>query len=367
VETGWAGAGRILCVRLDSMGDVLMTGPAMRALRQSLPGRSITLLTSPSGAEVAGMMPEVDEVIAYRAPWMKPEPGTIQDDLSMIDRLRAGRFHAAVIFTVFSQNPLPAAMLAYLAGVPLRLAHCRENPYALLTDWLPETEPEQGIRHEVQRQLDLVAGVDCRTQDSRLAIRLSNEGMVAVQKLLEECGVSNGRPWLAVHPGATAPSRRYPREGFAAVCRTLALEDGMGIVFTGSDQEKTLVADIQQQMEAPSVSLAGRLSLGQLAALLHEAPMLLSNNTGPVHLAAAVGTPVVDLYALTNPQHTPWQVESRVLSHDVPCRNCFKSICPEGHHLCLRGVGSESVVSAVRQLLRVGRGLHTQFMNLTSP
>jgi lipopolysaccharide heptosyltransferase II len=359
VNTGWAGAGRILCVRLDSMGDVLMTGPAMRALRESRPGRSITLLTSPSGHEVAGMMPEVDEVIAYRAPWMKPEPGTIQDDLSMIDRLRAGRFDAAVIFTVFSQNPLPAALLAYLAGVPLRLAHCRENPYALLTDWLPETEPEQGIRHEVQRQLDLVAGVDCRTQDSRLAITISKDETAAARKLLEECGVSSGRPWLAVHPGATAPSRRYPPEGFAAVCRTLAREDGMGIVFTGSDQEQTLVDDIQQRVEAPSVSLAGRLSLIQLAALISEAPLLLSNNTGPVHLAAAVGTPVVDLYALTNPQHTPWQVESRVLSHDVPCRNCFKSICPEGHHLCLRGVSPESVVSAVRDVLQGGGCIRT--------
>src|SRR5205085_708073 len=104
---------------------------------------------------------------------------------------------------------------------------------------------------------------------------------------------------------------------------------------------------------AGACSLAGRLGLPQLAATIELAPLLISNNTGPVHIAAALGTPVVDLYALTNPQHTPWQVPSRVLSHDVPCRNCYKSVCPLGHHDCLRGVPPEAVVTAARELLAV--------------
>src|SRR5687767_11851045 len=104
-------------------------------------------------------------------------------------------------------------------------------------------------------------------------------------------------------------------------------------------------------MKAPSLSLAGTLDLGHLAALLSHAPVLISNNTGPVHIAAAVGTPVVDLYALTNPQHTPWGVPSRVLFHDVPCKNCYKSVCPEGHHDCLRLVPPAAVVAAARELL----------------
>ncbi|NJL21916.1 MAG: glycosyltransferase family 9 protein, partial [Leptolyngbyaceae cyanobacterium SM1_3_5] len=94
-----------------------------------------------------------------------------------------------------------------------------------------------------------------------------------------------------------------------------------------------------------------RLNLPQLTALLEFAPLLISNNTGPVHIAAAVGTPVVDLYALTNPQHTPWGVPNRALFHDVPCRICYKSICPEGHHHCLRLVTPESVVAAAIDLL----------------
>jgi ADP-heptose:LPS heptosyltransferase len=105
-------------------------------------------------------------------------------------------------------------------------------------------------------------------------------------------------------------------------------------------------------MAAPSFSLAGRLRLEELAALLDLAPLLIANNTGPVHVAAAVGTPVVDLYALTNPQHTPWAVPSRVLFHDVPCKYCYKSVCPEGHHHCLRLVPPNAVVRAAGELLR---------------
>jgi ADP-heptose:LPS heptosyltransferase len=114
---------------------------------------------------------------------------------------------------------------------------------------------------------------------------------------------------------------------------------------TGDDADRELAAALPAAR-----SLAGELSLAELAALLAAAPLLLAGNTGPVHLAAAVGTPVIDLYALTNPQHTPWMVESRVLNHDVPCRWCYGSICREGHHLCLRGVPPADVVDAALAL-----------------
>jgi ADP-heptose:LPS heptosyltransferase len=111
------------------------------------------------------------------------------------------------------------------------------------------------------------------------------------------------------------------------------------------------IATIRAALSMPSVSLAGVLSLADLGALLAEAPLLVSNNTGPVHVAAAVGTPVVDLYALTNPQHTPWAVAHRVLSRDVPCKYCYKSVCPAGHHECLRGVAPAEIVGAAHELL----------------
>jgi len=349
----WSEAAEVLAVRLDTLGDVLMTGPALRALHHSGAGPRITLMTSGAGAEVGELMPEVDELLVYEAPWMKRHAGEsgAAPDRAMVDALRRRRFDAAAIFTVYSQSPLPAALMCHLAEVPLRLAHCRENPYRLLTDHVPESEPHDHVRHEVRRQLDLVAAVGATTDDDRLAVELSDAARVQAGALLFELGIDERRPWAVVHPGASAPSRRYPAESWAEACRQLALNHDVQIVMSGDAREASLVDRIQRAAGLPDRSLAGRIDLGTLAALLEAAPLLLAGNTGPVHLAAAVHTPVVDLYALTNPQHTPWRVPSRVLSQDVPCRWCQKSVCPEGHHRCLRGVAPASVVEAALSLM----------------
>jgi lipopolysaccharide heptosyltransferase II len=254
----------------------------------------------------------------------------------MINYLRSFEFDGAIIFTVYSQNPLPSAFLCYMAEIPLRLAHCHENPYQLLTDWIKDPEPENGIRHEVQRQLDLVKQIGCQTDDQRLSLKVRDRISIPFDR------------WLIIHPGATASSRRY--EHFAAVADQLALEQGYEIIFTGTEPEKPLIEQIQTRMQARSHALVD-LTLGELIALIEAAPLLISNNTGPVHIAAAVGTPVVDLYALTNPQHTPWQVPHRILSYDVPCKYCYKSICPEGHHHCLAKISPAEVVNAACELL----------------
>ena len=342
----WRHVRRLLCVRLDSIGDVLMTSPAIRAFRDTL-GCHVTLLTSSGGATAARRVPEVDDIIEFAAPWMKAGADAAAADCALVERLRAGRFDAAAIFTVYSQSPLPAAYLCYLAGIPLRLAHCHENPYRLLSDWVADPEPQQRVRHEVQRQLDLAAAVGCATADSRLSFRVPDAARRKIRQLIED----SHRPLVVVHPGASAASRRYPPESYAAAIDMLVDQTGCEAVFTGDAWEASLVGTVRQAMRARSRSLVGGLDLAELGALLAEADLLVSNNTGPAHVAAALGTPVVDLYALTNPQHTPWQVPSRVLNHDVPCRNCYKSVCPAGHHDCLRRVAPETVAAAARDLL----------------
>jgi lipopolysaccharide heptosyltransferase II len=286
----------------------------------------------------------------YEAPWLKATPprASAVHELAMVATLARARFDAAVVFTVYSQNPLPSALLCFLAGIPRRLAYCHENPYQLLTDWIPDPEPTRQIRHEVRRQLDLVAAVGYATSDERLSIRVPSEASARVRTLLADIGLHERWPWVVLHAGATAPSRRYPH--FADVVRRLDAA-GVGVVLTGSRDEAETVAAIQRAADVDAPSLAGLLDLGELAALLARAPLLISNNTGPVHVAAAVGTPVVDLYALTNPQHTPWAVPHRVLSHDVPCKYCYKSVCPAGHHDCLTRVAPDSVVTAALDLL----------------
>lgn len=350
----WHTARRILAVRLDNLGDVLMTTPALRALKESAPGRKVTLLASGSGAAAFSFIPEVDDVIELAAPWMpgaSANPDALQE---VAETLRARHFDAAVIFTVYTQNPLPAAMLCWMAGIPLRLAHCRENPYHLLTDCVAEPEPHEMIRHEVRRQLDLVGTVGCTTLDERLSFRLQPRDSLRAMEKLRQAGVDLERPWIVVHPGASAASRRYPVEHFAHALDALMANTTCQPVITGHGDELPLVQSLRNRLSAPIPSLAGQLTLGELAAVIAPAALLISNNTGPVHLASALGTPVVDLYALTNPQHSPWKVANRVLYHDVPCRFCYRSVCPQQHHACLRLLDPQRVAQAARELLDLG-------------
>jgi lipopolysaccharide heptosyltransferase II len=352
MSADWNQARRLLCVRLDSLGDVLMCTPAMRALREAHPERRLSLLTSPTAAPALPFIPELDDALVYEAPWMKGSPDRDpQADLDFAARLAEHNFDAAVIFNSYSQSPLPAALLCYLARIPLRLGYCHENPYQLLTDWLPDPEPDSVIRHEVRRQLDLAAHIGCHPSSTRMSFAVPEADLGTVRERLAGFGIDAERPWILLHAGASAPSRRYPVTHWAEAIRQLNRRLGCPMVLTGSADEVALVDAIREACGVAVHSLAGQLSLGELGAALKLANVVACNNTGPAHIAAAVGTPLVDLYAMTNPQHTPWQVRNRLLYHDVPCRFCMKSVCPQGHNECLTKIAPERVADAVCGLL----------------
>ena len=366
----WRGLRRVLAVRLDQIGDVLMTTPALAAIRDSLPGAELTLLTSPGAAAAAPHLPMVDHVWACQVPWMKPLPPAAGASLghaeaALVDRLADGGFDAALIFTVCTQSALPAAMLCRMAGIGLRAAHSRENPYGLLTDWVAETDQVlQGsrldTRHEVLRQLALCSAVGLQTQDDRLRFEVLDDHRVRVAAQLHAAGIPRGTPYALLHPGATAASRRWPAGHFGAAARQL-LDSGCAVVVSGNTAECALAESVLQASGWPvdaqarggpaAVSMAGLHNLGELAALIAGADVVVANNSAAAHLAAAVGTPVVDLYALTNPQHTPWRVRSHVLSHDVPCRWCLQSTCPLGHNDCVRRVSPDTAARAALDLM----------------
>lgn len=159
--------------------------------------RRITLLTSSAGAEIASLIPEVDKIISYDPPWMKATPHVNHNDPEqLIQRLAYSKFDAAVIFTGFSQNPLPAALLAYMAGIPLRLAYCRENPHQLLTNWEREVDDfnRSDFRHEMQRQLDLVASVGSMTDNVHVSLHCEAGVEDGVLHKLRNIGLDVDRP-----------------------------------------------------------------------------------------------------------------------------------------------------------------------------
>lgn len=356
IDEQWRAARRILAVRLDNLGDVLVTTPALHAIKESLPRAALTLLASPVGAQAARLNPDLDDVIVYQAPWMDPWRTLPQDstrEQSMIALLAERRFDGAIIFTSFRQSALPPAYLCYLAAIPLRAAASLDGPGSLLTT--RHKHPER-MMHEVERGLDLVTALGLTTVADDLVLAVPDKARAHVADFLAVQGVGSGRPLVVVHPGCSMPARTYPWEMYAEVVALLVERLGATVVVTGAAEERGLVEQIEQRLPAHTrrsvLSAAGALPFPAFCALIEAADLTITNNTGPMHVAAALKTPVIALFALTNPpaQWGPWRVPHRQIFHDVPCRICYSRVCPYAHE-CLRLVSPRTVVEAACDLL----------------
>jgi lipopolysaccharide heptosyltransferase II len=315
--SSWRDCKKVLCVRADNMGDVLMTSPALRALKQTYDVH-ITLLTSTQGKPICSSIPEIDDVLIADLPWVKLNSRfDAKQYHELVETIRKENFDGAIIFTVYSQSSLPAALLCYESGIPLRLAYARENPYNLLTDWVPDKEPYTEIKHQVERDLELVQKIGATTDDLNLSLKTSPDtGFKMEQKLLLS-GIQLPEHYLVFHAGVSEEKREYPVELWKELIKDRGRNEGTSILLTGSATEKHK-ADQMASGQMPGVyNLAGVLNLEELAVVIKGADCVVSVNTAIVHIAAAVNTPVVVLYALTNPQHTPWQVSSKVLPFSV--------------------------------------------------
>ena len=312
----WKECKRILCVRTDNMGDLLMSIPALRALRETF-GCSITLLSSSAAARAAPLIEEIDEVIVFQSPWNREEAQP-EDTFKLISELRDRAFDAAVIFTVYSQNPLPAALTVFLAGIPRRLAYCRENPYQLLTDWVADAEPYFHILHQVTRDLRLVGSVGAYTQQDRISLSVPAQAWEHARAKILQTGWDSSKPWIVMHPGVSEKKRQYPRQRWIEAGRLLCSLGGFQLLVTGNTAEKEITGELCEVLGPNAFDLAGMLELEEFVALIDQASVVVSVNTATVHLASATATPLVVLYAMTNPQHTPWGVPFRILTFQPP-------------------------------------------------
>ena len=345
----WKNIKNILCVRLDNIGDILMTTPAFRAIKESNKHCKITILTSTHGKNIAKMIPEIDALISCNVPWVKNDRKIDSKEIFRLQKeIEQKKFDAAIIFTVYTQSPLPTALLCYLAEIPLRLAYCHENPYELLTHWIPDPEPSQYIVHETERQLELMKEIGYITQNHKLSLSPPNKES-QIHELLKKSGIEIHSPWILIHPGATSSSRQFNPHEYAKIADELGKD--FQIIFTGVENEQELITTIQKSMEKKSVSFAGLLSLEEFVCLISLSPLLIGNNSGPIHIAAAVQTPVIVLYALTNPQHTPWQVPHRVFYFDIPKKYIYNQQKPLSK-FAYPLKNSQQVVKAAKELLK---------------
>jgi ADP-heptose:LPS heptosyltransferase len=329
---------RVLAVRLDNDGDVLLAGPAIRALATG--ADHVTLLCGPRGRQAAGLLPGVDELVVWRAPWIDPEPEPVgrAEVAAFVDNVAARSFDRAIIFGSFHQSPLPTALALRMAGVPWIGATSIDYPGSLL-DLRHRIADDV---HEVERALQLVfaAGFELPPGD---------EGELRVT------GVPSVRPadeYVVVHPGASVRARMWAPERNAELVEALVAA-GRAVVVTGAPAERELTAQVAR---AGAIDLGGATDFAGLAGVIAGADAIVVGNTGPAHLAAAVGTPVVSLYAPTVPaaRWRPWRVQHELLFVDVPCAGCRARVCPVEGHPCLGGVEVADVLAAIERLVPVG-------------
>lgn len=337
------------------MGDVMMSTPAMEALRASF-GCRITLLTSAMAAPIVPYLPCVDDVIIQSVPWVKQDGADVpQETNALVQRLQQGGYDGAIIFSVFSQSVLPTALVLYLAGIPLRLAYCRENPYQLLTHWLPDEEPFVTLRHQVVRDLNLVRSIGARVRDDRLQVRVPPDAWETTRVKLQTQGFNPERPWVLVHPGVSESRREYPLAHWQALVRQLSDRYAIQVVVSGALRDVELSQAVAQGIRGV-YPLAGVLAIGEFIALVQQAPLVITVNTVTAHLAAATHTPVVVLYAMTNPQHFPWKVPGRVFLFQVAevrrSRNAILTYMYDHYDIdAPEEIDPDDVVVAVRRIL----------------
>ncbi|SEL19420.1 ADP-heptose:LPS heptosyltransferase [Roseateles sp. YR242] len=331
----WSNVRRILLVRLDSPDGVVISTPAFAAVRETLPWAHLTLLAAPAAEALRPHLEMLNEIVGFNAPWMKAGAAMLdaeapdmrgEAERHMVRRLGRGHFDAAVIFTAGTQSAMPAALMCRMAGIPLALAYVQERAYGLLSDEVPEEAAAavgavEGLQHEIDRQLALVGHVGLRIQDDRLRFRMLPRDERAVQQLLKQAGLPSGQGYVLVHLDPGEFSRRHPPQALGEALDLLqdaSAADGAAIVFCGEPTEQSLIEAVRRVMSGPSLVLARSPALGELATLIAGARVLVSSPDGPVALATAVGTTVVDLEALTDPQETPWRVAAPVLEATPP-------------------------------------------------
>jgi ADP-heptose:LPS heptosyltransferase len=325
-----------LVVRLDSDGDVLLAGPAVRAVAAGA-GR-VTVLCGPRGRAAAELLPGADDVVSYSAPWIDPDPEPVDREglTRLVDELARRRFDEAVILTSFHQSALPTALVLRLAGVPRIAAISEDYPGSLLD--VRHRVDELVDVHEVERALSLVATVG-------YSLPPGDDGRLAVKEVGPNRVPEAYRPYVVVHPGASAPARVWDPERSAALVRALP----RNVVVTGGPGEQ----DLTRFVAGDQLDLGGRTDLPGLAAVLADAVAVVVGNTGPAHLAAAVGTPVVSLFAPVVPaaRWRPWRVPHVLLGDQrAACAGSRARECPIAGHPCLSCVGVEEVVDAVERL-----------------
>ena len=342
-----AGVGleRLLIRGTNWIGDVVMTLPAVASIRKTWPGAQISILAKPWVAEIYRLSPSVDQVIVFQ------EPGRhagVMGKLRLVGELRKNPFDCAILL----QNAIEAAILTRLAGIPLCAGYNSDGRGLLLSHSVRRTKAVRQI-HQIDYYLEMVRALGCMPAERSVQLHPGEDYNGMVEKLFNEYGIGAGHTLIGLAPGAAyGPAKKWFPERFATVVDRLMDDTGAQAILFGSGGDKESTAAVARYARHCLIDIAGKTNLKEAIALISRCTLFLSNDSGLMHVAGALGIPTVAIFGSTNPTTTsPVGERSIVIHRDVACSPCLKPICPTDFR-CMDLIGVDEVYGAARILLK---------------
>ena len=339
---------RILVIRLDRLGDVVLSLPVVQVLRKRYPEAFIAMMVRSAWRDIVEGHPSLNAAILYDK---EGAHRTIRQTIRFAHQLRRFQLDTALIL----HPTYRSHWIAWFAGIPVRIGYNRKGGY-LLTHRLPHRKQE-GNQHEARFSLEMLQPLGIVERDIPLPqIPVHTQAQHQIATLLADAGISPTDTLIAIHPSASCPSKRWNPERFAQVSDRLVAAHQVKVCLVAGATEAYAAALVEKSMRSVVLNLAGRLSLSQLAALLHRCQLLLSNDSGPIHVAAALGVPVVDIFGrnqrgLSPKRWGPLGEGHTILHKDVGCVTCLAHNC-DINFLCLSSLSVEEVYHAATSVLR---------------
>ena len=341
---------RILIIRTDKIGDVLLSLPAVIAVREAFPDAYIAMMISPEAKDILAGNEYLNEVIIYDK---KIKHKNALNTLGFISQIRKKRFDIAIIL----HSTTRVNLIAFLSGIPARIGYARGKMDLLLSEKLGYTK-RFGEKHEAEYCLDVLRYIGIDAKLSLPKLNIAEKDREKIKAMLEGCGVKEDYKIVIIHPGSSHVSRRWPVENFSKTADILVKDMGLHIVLISSqDPEQMRIAgEVRSLMKNEAIDLCGKTSVGELAALCKRAKLLISNISGPAHIASSVGTPVISIFSGKDKGLGPvrWKClgsNSVYIHKDAGCAQCLLENCEKGF-LCLRSITPEEVAEKAKLLMK---------------
>ncbi|MCC6608269.1 MAG: lipopolysaccharide heptosyltransferase II [Burkholderiales bacterium] len=337
---------RVLVVAPSWIGDTLLAQPLLARLREKLPGLVLDALAPPWTAPVLARMPEVDAVI--ESPFDHGEL-KLRARWQLAREVRARGYDQAIVLP----NSLKSALVPWFAGVPRRIGFVGESRYGVLN--VRHALDAKALPLMAERYAQLAEAPGAPPMRPLAPVRLEVDEanlLITVARL----GLDRSRPVAVLCPGAEyGPAKRWPAAHFAALACALD-ERGTAAWLIGSAKDRPIGEEIAERSRGAALNLCGRTDLGAAIDLTSVASVVVSNDSGLMHVAAALGRPLVALYGSSSPEHTPpLDPAARILRIDIECSPCFARECPLGHFRCMNELTPQMVLSALESFTRTPR------------